>query len=315
MANGAADVRQKFKPGDPGWLQSHYNRNISPSPTVRPLPAGAIPGTYKWFCAETEITTPGEAAAEGIRRTLFTDLDYVANSDSLASYLAQIARAALSRLTKDVDAKVGGYLKLTTGSNAALLNQAITEYTGSRERVTEQEERSIKDDLLRRLDELLSQLREAETATLPDARAANQEAGRLLFYPGSAGVRGLYQCLGLPLNTTVSPPPNFVPPQYGIRTQVNLMANTTVPQRTVTINNLLAQILTQRTQVTALRTQILNLHLPNDRALLEGAMRTAVITRETAVNNFLTTVRSLAEDIQEMRAAAAANRAECERTR
>lgn len=53
-----------------------------------------------WHCANNPITTPGTAIAEGLKKSTYSDFDYIVNSQDLTQFLAAIADAAINRLIK-----------------------------------------------------------------------------------------------------------------------------------------------------------------------------------------------------------------------
>lgn len=69
-----------------------------PDPS-KPPPVGA-PG-QEWKCTQQRITTPGTAIAEGLERSLYSDLDYIINAQELTAYIGAIFDAAVNRLIKE----------------------------------------------------------------------------------------------------------------------------------------------------------------------------------------------------------------------
>ncbi len=79
-----------------------YNSSsfIKPYPDSSEPPPVLVTGinNIEWVCSEDRVTTPGTAIAEGLERSLYSDLDYLVNAQELSAYLGAIFDAAINRL-------------------------------------------------------------------------------------------------------------------------------------------------------------------------------------------------------------------------
>ena len=321
MRNGP-DMEQTFQPGDTGWLERFYN--LQTPPTGRPLPPLSVPGIYPWLCEpeNQERTTPGSAIAEGVRRSLFTDVDYVSNnSENLSSFLSAILDAAFNRMTNVVADRVRGFAGIrksqtTTGiapprftSTSTLLIQAELEATTTELLIQQQ----LRQTLLARVDQLIQRLQDIEQA-LTEARATN-EAGYLTLTRTRAP-RVLIQCLTIRADPSVTPPMNFSPPEYG---NWSLTLNTIRPEAIQRRRDIAAKIALIapngiRIQLTNFRDAVRRLVLPRDQNLL-NSLSASFQQVQQVMGAFEAEAVGLATGAEEFRNNVVRNLAECERTR
>ncbi|MDO8470187.1 MAG: hypothetical protein Q7S84_04225 [bacterium] len=339
LMQSGPDVEQTFQPGDTGWLEQFYN--LKTPPTGRPLPPNPVPGIYPWLCepGNQERTTPGSAIAEGVRRSLFTDVDYVANSDSLGKYLAAIMDAAFNRMIRDAGGAAerlvrgfAGLEKSQTGrpqsqqfipplpeTPSGLLEGSQGGYTSGTISIQQQEIAALNDMkqlLLSTIDRLKQNLTTIRQ-TLIDTLAADQAGLRALTY--GLTPRGLFQCFTQdPLDPTRTPPPSFVPPNLSITTissHVSQMSLAATTRRNDINTNKIPSLNATTTHANILRGQIAATVLPRDRDLLMNSFRVSVQNLENDIGSFEGSVQTVALASQTFKNNTLQNLAECERTR
>ncbi|GEM_PF-3067693 len=84
------------------------------------LPYSFLAKTYTaadkvgWKCVEGKTTTPGRTIAEGLNKSLGSNIDFIVNSDDLTNVLAAVLDAAFNRLVKEgVNGVKSGLAKLS----------------------------------------------------------------------------------------------------------------------------------------------------------------------------------------------------------
>lgn len=78
-----------------------YDDEREPPPLDTSTGVVGNPNAVEWQCTKTLNTTPGTAIAEGLNRSLFSDLDFLASANEISAYIAAIADAAINRLIKE----------------------------------------------------------------------------------------------------------------------------------------------------------------------------------------------------------------------
>lgn len=327
---GGGTYEQTFQPGDPNWPASdpegrYYNLDIAPPENARSVPSNHNAGPWRCPSANRELTTPGGAIAEGMKRTLFNDLDYVANAEGLEGYLGAIMDAAFNRLSDSTDNLVSGFLGLSksqtsTGvappahppSGSGLLERDAQGYDDQLKAVQTQ----LQQSLIAQLRQISQRLGEFDVA-INGALAANRDGLKALNSPASPS--GLTQCLAEPQDP--SNPPTYEPPEYGDPTNFSGMSRRANDRRQE-LENLLVELndpppngLKATANQLSVQISQLNLQRELDRTILNNAYKPAVQTLANNVNGFETRAAAFADEAETFKSDAEKNLSECRRTR
>ena len=93
--DGGKIVSRTFPYNDPSFIEPYPDPSSPPPILVTGI------NDVEWSCSEEKITTPGNALAGGLERALYSDLDYIVNSEELTTYIGAIFDAAFNRLVAE----------------------------------------------------------------------------------------------------------------------------------------------------------------------------------------------------------------------
>lgn len=128
----------------------------------------------KWKCVENKTTTPGRTIAEGLNKSLGSNIDFIVNSDDLTNVLAAVLDAAFNRLVKDgVDGVKTGLAKLSS-ENTTGAGLAATTVDGAYDEYSQQHTGTLNDQIA------------AATKPLTDAEKTLNEASSTLLSASEA---------------------------------------------------------------------------------------------------------------------------------
>jgi hypothetical protein len=112
----------------------------SPSDTP-PTPPGNDPD-LEYRCTKSQITTPGQALAQGLTKSLYSNIDLAINDPDIENALAIVADAAFNRLIK---AGASGLKNIgSSGTTESDLRNSINKYGSARSNVENSAKASIK---------------------------------------------------------------------------------------------------------------------------------------------------------------------------
>ena len=97
----------------------------------------------QWVCSESRVTTPGTAIAEGLERSLYSDLDYLVNAQELSAYLGAIFDAAINRLIVE---GVKGVQSLKPSGNTPKTDCNDSRLSSAAQSACREYQKSVKDE-------------------------------------------------------------------------------------------------------------------------------------------------------------------------